>query len=50
MIQVLRKAMKDLPEKYMAHEMLASHYLAAKANEKAVGVLDQFMEKVRTGP
>ena len=50
MIEVLREAMKDLPEKYGAYEMLAKYYLERKSFDMAIKVLDQFTKRVQSGP
>ena len=50
MIETLNETIKDLPEQYGAYQMLAGYYVNKKDLDKAIEVLDRFMEKVRTGP
>jgi len=49
-VKVLEKAILDLPEAWEVHEFLAKLRLAAEQKEQALSLLDDYMERVKTGP
>jgi tetratricopeptide (TPR) repeat protein len=49
-VSTLNQAIEDLPDKFGAYETLARHQYQKRDFAQATGLMDRFMEKVKTGP